>query len=50
MVFRLFDLFDTVTRRMRGDEMVFALFNGIEIPTKRICRYPNVVVGKDAKG
>jgi hypothetical protein len=49
MVFRLFDLFDTVTRSMRGDEMVFALFNGTEIPTKRICHYPDAVAGKDAE-
>ncbi len=46
MVFRLFDLFDTVNRRMRGDEMVFALFNGTEIPTKRICLYPTADSGK----
>ena len=40
MVFRLFDLFDTVFREMRGDEMVFTFIDGIETRTKRICEYP----------
>ena len=40
MVFRLFDLFDTVFREMRGDEMVFTFIDGIETHTKRICEYP----------
>jgi len=39
MVFRLFDLFDTVFREMRNEEMVFTFINGNEISTKRICQY-----------
>lgn len=40
MVFRLFNLFDTVSRRMEGNEMVFTFINGTETRTKRICKYP----------
>jgi len=40
MVFRLFDLFDAVTRRMRGDDMIFTFIDGTEIRTQRICHYP----------
>lgn len=40
MVFRLFDLFDTVSRRLSGEEMIFTFVNGVEIRTKRICHYP----------
>ena len=39
MVFRLFDLFDTVFREMRNDQMIFTFINGNEISTKRICQY-----------
>ncbi len=39
MVFRLFNLFDTVFREMRNEEMIFTFINGKEIRTKRICRY-----------
>lgn len=40
MNFRLFNLFDTVTRRMDGDEMIFTFIDGSETRTKRICKYP----------
>ena len=40
MIFRLFNLFDTVTRRMDGDEMIFTFIDGSETRTKRICKYP----------
>ena len=41
MVFRLFDLFDAVTRRMNGEEMIFTFIDGIETRTERICQYPD---------
>ncbi len=41
MVFRLFDLFDTVSRRLIGEEMIFTFVNGVEIRTKKICHYPD---------
>ena len=41
MVFRLFNLFDTVFREMRGEEMIFTFIDGIETSTKRICQYPD---------
>ena len=31
MVFRLFDLFDTVFREMRGEEMIFTFVDGIKL-------------------
>lgn len=40
MVFRLFDLFDTVTRKLSGEEMIFTFIDGIETHTQRICHYP----------
>jgi len=40
MVFRLFDLFDAVTRRLRGEEMIFTFIDGIETHAQRICHYP----------
>jgi hypothetical protein len=40
MVFRLFDWFDTVTRKMDGENMVFTFIDGIETITERICKYP----------
>ena len=40
MIFRLFNLFDTVTRRMDRDEMIFTFIDGSETRTKRICKYP----------
>jgi len=40
MVFRLFDLFDTVFREMRGDDMIFTFIDGTETRTQRICHYP----------
>ena len=40
MVFRLFDLFDTVTRRLSGEEMIFTFIDGIETHTQKICHYP----------
>ena len=39
MVFRLFNLFDTVFREMRNQELIFTFINGNEISTKRICQY-----------
>jgi hypothetical protein len=40
MVFRLFDLFDTVFREMRDDEMIFTFIDDTEIRTQRRCDYP----------
>ena len=40
MIFRLFGLFDLVTRKMEGEEMIFTFVDGIETRTKRICQYP----------
>ena len=40
MVFRLFDLFDTVFREMRGEEMIFTFADGVETRMERICQYP----------
>ena len=40
MIFRLFNLFDTVTRRMEDEEMVFTFVDGSETRTRRICKYP----------
>jgi len=40
MVFRLFDLFDTVFREMRGEEMIFTFADGVETRMERLCRYP----------
>ena len=41
MVFRLFNLFDTVFRKIRDEEMIFTFVDGIETGTKRICQYPD---------
>jgi hypothetical protein len=41
MVFRLFDLFNTVFREMRREEMIFTFIDGSETRTQRICRYPD---------
>ena len=41
LIFRLFDLFDTVTREMAGTGMIFTFIDGTEIRTERICRYPD---------
>jgi len=41
MVFRLFDLFDTVFREMRGEEMIFTFVDGTETRTRRLCDYPD---------
>ena len=40
MIFRLFNLFDTVTRRLEGEEMIFTFVDGSETRTRRICKYP----------
>ena len=40
MVFRLFDWFDTVTRKMDGENMIFTFIDGIVTRTERICEYP----------
>ena len=41
MIFRLFNLFDAVTRRMNGEEMIFTFIGGIETRTRRMCQYPD---------
>ena len=41
MVFRLFNLFDTVFREMRDEEMIFTFVDGIETRTQRLCHYPD---------
>jgi hypothetical protein len=41
MVFRLFDLFDTVFREMRDEEMIFTFIDGTETRTQRICQFPD---------
>ena len=40
MVFRLFDLFDTVFREMRGEEMIFTFADGGKTRMERLCHYP----------
>ena len=40
MTFRLFNLFDTVSRRMDGGDMIFTFLDGEETRAKRICKYP----------
>ena len=40
MTFRLFNLFDTVSRRMDGEDMIFTFVDGEETRAKRICKYP----------
>ena len=40
MIFRLFNLFDTVSRRMVGEDMIFTFVDGGETRAKRICKYP----------
>jgi len=40
MVFRLFDLFDTVFREIRGEEMIFTFADGVETRMERLCQYP----------
>ena len=40
MTFRLFNLFDTVTRRLDGEDMIFTFIDGGETRAKRICKYP----------
>tara|TARA_B100000212_G_scaffold94328_1_gene69363 strand:- start:453 stop:1106 length:654 start_codon:yes stop_codon:yes gene_type:complete len=40
MTFRLFNLFDTVTRRLDGEDMIFTFIDGEETRAKRLCKYP----------
>ncbi len=40
MIFRLFDLFDAVSRRMQDDTMIFTFIDGVETHTQRRCHYP----------
>ena len=40
MTFRLFNLFDTVTRRLDGEDMIFTFIDGEETRAKRICKFP----------
>ena len=40
MIFRLFNLFDTVSRRMDGEDMIFTFVDGGETRAKRMCKYP----------
>ena len=42
MVFRLFDLFDTVFREMRGEEMIFTFADGVETRMERLCHYSDL--------
>ena len=44
MVFRLFDWFDTVTRKMDGENMIFTFIDGIDTMTESICKYPTGVL------
>ena len=39
MTFRLFNLFDTVTRRLDGEDLIFTFIDGEETRGKRICKY-----------
>ncbi len=41
MTFRLFNLFDTVSRRMDGEDLIFTFIDGEETQAKRICKYPD---------
>lgn len=43
MVFRLFDWFDTGTRRMEGENMIFTFIDGVATRTERFCEYPQNV-------
>ena len=43
MAFRLFDWFDTVTRKMDGGDMIFTFIDGVSTRTERICEYPQNV-------
>jgi len=40
MTFRLFNLFDTVTRRLDGEDMIFTFIDRGETRAERICKYP----------
>ena len=40
MIFRLFNLFDTVSRKMDGEDMIFTFIDGTKTRTKRLCKYP----------
>ena len=40
MIFRLFNLFDTVSRRIDGEDMIFTFIDGEETRAKRMCKYP----------
>ena len=40
MTFKLFNLFDTVSRRIDGEDMIFTFIDGEETRAKRICKYP----------
>ena len=40
MTFRLFNLFDTFSRRMEGEDMIFTFVDGGETRSKRMCKYP----------
>ena len=40
MTFRLFNLFDTVSRRLEGEDMIFTFIDGEETRAKRMCKYP----------
>ncbi len=40
MTFRLFNLFDTVSRRMDDEDMIFTFIDGGETRAERICKYP----------
>lgn len=45
VIFRLFDLFDTVSRHLEGENMVFTFVDGLETRMSRACYLP-----EDGKG
>ena len=40
VIFRLFDLFDTVSRHLEDDKMIFTFVNGMETAMRRTCYLP----------
>ncbi len=40
MTFRLFNLFDTVSRSIDGEHMIFTFVDGSKTRVKRICKFP----------
>lgn len=50
VIFRLFDLFDTVSRHLEGDTMIFTFIDGTETRMRRICYLPEESDGMYAAG